>query len=523
MQLDGVPAKYSRLPVRVPFRILLGGWTVILLVLVGWNYNTIETETFTMAKREAYKGFEKDVMLRSWATQHGGVYVPITETTQPNPYLSDNAERDIVTPSGKKLTLLNPAYITRQVHEISLKEKGIKGHITSLLPIRKENAADAWETKALTAFEQGTQEYFGFDTIGKEKYFRYMAPLFVAKGCLNCHAFQGYKIGEIRGGISSSVPWRQYEASILAQSTNIVLGYGIIWLIGFIGITAVKKRFIIYISHRDAVESEMSQLNNALYKSKQLIEENLLQKNALVEELKDTKSKLERINSEKDKFFSILAHDLKSPLHGFLGLTEMMAKDVTYFSREEVAEISKNMNSSAHNLYKLLQNLLEWARMQDGTVEFNPQELPLLEIVTHNKELIQKTSELKNIAVNIKIPADINITADKDMLNSILRNLLSNAIKFTASGGKIEICAYKTEKGFIEVSVRDTGIGIPDYLLQKLFIIGEKVGRKGTENEESTGLGLMLCKEFLEKHSGKIWVESTEGAGSTFYFSLPNA
>ncbi|MBI2418676.1 MAG: DUF3365 domain-containing protein, partial [Ignavibacteriales bacterium] len=267
------------------------------------------------------------------------------------------------------------------MHEISLKEKGIKGHITSLLPIRKENAADAWETKALNSFEQGKQEYFGFDTIEKEKYFRYMAPLFVTKGCLNCHAFQGYKIGEIRGGISSSVPWKQYAASIVAQSTNIILGYGIIWLIGFIGITAVKKRFLIYISQRDTAESEMSQLNIALYNSKQLIEENLLQKNKLVDELKETKSKLEKINSEKDKFFSIIAHDLKSPLHGFLGLTEMMAKKNTYFSREDVAIISKNMNSSAHNLYKLLQNLLEWSRMQGGTVEFNPTELPLLEMV----------------------------------------------------------------------------------------------------------------------------------------------
>ncbi len=511
----------NKYPIKVSFNILYIGWTFVIVIIVYWFYNTIVNETYSLARKEAFKGYEKDVIMRLWATKHGGVYVPVDDNTKPNPYLKVE-ERDIETPSGKKLTLMNPAYITREVHEIYFSELGIKSHITSLNPIRKENAADEWEKKALLKFEKGVKEYYEIDTIKGKKYFRYIAPLITTKGCLKCHAVQGYKEGDIRGGISSSVNWEGYQASINKQTINIYIGSLIIWLIGFVGLFIVKKRFIIYISLRDKVEKEIKENNKELKQTKELLEKNLNEKEILINELFDTKAKLEQINAEKDKLLSIIAHDLRSPFQGFIGLTELMADNSENFSRDEMADISKQVNKSAANLYKLLHNLLEWVKIQKGLIEYIPTKVNLLEVVKHNIEIINTRLTEKDININFDVDNNIVVFTDVNMLNTILRNLLSNAVKFSNKGGIISVFA-NNNKDEVIIAVKDTGIGMNEKTVNALFKIGEKVGRKGTNDEMSTGLGLLLCKELLDKSGGKIWVNTKEGEGSTFYFSVTNA
>jgi len=510
-------------PMMVSFNLLFIGWTIIVGLIAFWAYQSTYSETFNLARREAHTGYEKDVMFRLWVATHGGVYVAVTEETQPNPYLSKTVERDVTTPSKRKLTLMNPAYVTREIHELSLKKIGIRGHITSLNPIRKENKADKWETEALHAFEKGAKEFFGFDYVEKEKYFRYMAPLITDKECLKCHEVQGYKIGDIRGGISSSVPWKNYEASISAQTTRFLLRYGFLWLLGFAGIALVKKRFLIYITKRYEYEDEMKKLNEDLLLSKQTIEENLFQKNLIVEELTETKEKLEEINSEKDKFFSIISHDLRSPFQGFLGMTELLADSKNKFEREELSTISRGMNLTANNLYKLLSNLLEWSQLQQKRISWVPKELNLAELINENISIIEKFGQQKSIEFYTNVSLNQKVFADERMLNSIIRNLLSNAVKFTNNGGKINIKTKVLSGNLIEISVQDNGIGIPKTIVEKLFKIKEIVGRLGTKGELSTGLGLLLCKEFVEMHRGKIWVESEDGKGTTFYFTVPES
>ena len=231
-------------------------------------------------------------------------------------------------------------------------------------------------------------------------------------------------------------------------------------------------------------------------------------------------NELQRINSEKDKFFSILSHDLKSPFLGFIGLTNVLAEDAADFSLEELSSAVKSMSSSANNLYKLLMNLLEWSQMQKGTVSFNPAHLLLSEVVSQNIELLSSQYEQKEIEIINKIPTDQKVFADKEMLDSIFRNILTNSIKFSYRGGKVIVKAKEIENDFVEVSITDNGIGMSDSLVNKIFKLEEKTGRRGTENEESSGLGLLLCKEFVEKNGGKLWVESREDKGSTFYFTL---
>lgn len=236
---------------------------------------------------------------------------------------------------------------------------------------------------------------------------------------------------------------------------------------------------------------------------------------------------LNELSQTKDKFFSIIAHDLKSPLAGFLGLTKIIAEDYRNLNMSEIQDFSKKMQESAANLYKLLENLLEWSRMQRGMINYNPDICILHYIVNHNIDLINESAGQKDIQLINKVKPDIKVKADIPMLNTIFRNLISNAVKFTPRGGTVEIgvinnkaeCSNLSE-GFLELYIKDSGIGISSEIIDKLFKIDHKISRPGTEGEPSTGLGLLLCKDFVEIHGGKIWVESEEDKGSTFYFTL---
>ncbi|MFA6598267.1 MAG: transporter substrate-binding domain-containing protein [Ignavibacteriaceae bacterium] len=230
---------------------------------------------------------------------------------------------------------------------------------------------------------------------------------------------------------------------------------------------------------------------------------------------------LHEVNATKDKFFSIIAHDLRSPFQGFLGMTKMMAENSGEFSTEESSKLSKEMNQSAENLFKLLQNLLEWARIQNGTMDFTPGDFVLKEIVDDNLEAIKQSAKQKGITITNEVTEELMVFVDERMLRSILSNLISNAVKFTRRGGEVTLKAKTVPNNLVEISVADTGIGLSESTLNKLFKIDEKVGRKGTDGEPSTGLGLLLCKEFVEKHGGKIWAESEKEKGSTFYFTVP--
>jgi PAS domain S-box-containing protein len=228
------------------------------------------------------------------------------------------------------------------------------------------------------------------------------------------------------------------------------------------------------------------------------------------------------INAEKDKFFSIMAHDLKGPMSAFVSATEILTEDIQNMTLDEIREIMISMRTDASNLYKLLENLLEWSRLKRGVIEYNLEKLNLKSIVNSCIEALNSSALKKKININVTIPQEISITADRHMIETVVRNFVSNAIKFTPAGGLIFISASVSGDKTVEVIIRDTGIGMKPDLLNRLFFINEKTSRQGTDGEPSTGLGLMLCKEFIEKHGGLIRVESEEGKGSTFIFTLKN-
>lgn len=239
------------------------------------------------------------------------------------------------------------------------------------------------------------------------------------------------------------------------------------------------------------------------------------------DEVRLKNEELQKSNAEKDKFFSIIAHDLRSPFNGFLGLTQIMAEDLPSLTMAEVQELAISMKNSATNLYSLLENLLKWSQIQKGSIPFSPEVIQLRSMMDECIAIAFEPAKNKGIELSCTIPEGIEVFADINMLQTVIRNLVSNALKFTPKGGKVDVSAKSIKDNGIEISIHDNGIGMSQTMVNNLFRLDVRTNRKGTDDEPSTGLGLLLCKEFVDKHGGKIRVESEEGKGSTFYFTMP--
>ena len=602
-------------------------WIIVIIFSFSWNYYIVKTNTLKLVENKARAFFSQIVVARSWNSLHQGVYVPITPQTQPNPYLKDSL-RDVVTLNGLKLTKVNPAFMTRQIAEINKKDNNLQFHITSLNPIRPANKADAWESKALLAFQNKTPEILELVTSDFSSQYRYMSPLVTEKSCLKCHAIQGYKEGDIRGGISISFPAAIYIKSQNSQLFYLFLAHILILFIGIAGIykyyTTTSHYFSIIKTKNEKLEADdlllrrankdlseslaqnratvaalpdvlftiddkgyllncqVSNSNPILTSGESLIGKSLLDvlppqiaqqgiqaitkaietrelqifeysldlpaeqkwfelrivssatdkvlaisrdvtaRKQAEQEIKQKNEELLKLNFEKDKFFSIIAHDLRSPFTSFLGLTHIMAEELPGLTMEEIQKFSVHMRDSATNLFRLLENLLEWSRMEQGLIPFNPKIVQLFSIIDESAAMVVEPAKSKGIELTCDIPPDLQVFADTNILQTVIRNLVSNAVKFTPKGGKVTIAAKSAPDHSVEISVIDTGIGMNPEMVDDLFRIDVQTNRRGTENEPSTGLGLILCKDFVEKHGGKIWVESEEGKGSAFYFTLPN-
>lgn len=241
----------------------------------------------------------------------------------------------------------------------------------------------------------------------------------------------------------------------------------------------------------------------------------------LQKQLEAKNAELQALNASKDRFFSIISHDLRNPLIGFLSFAHIL-EDVESLEKHEFQSYTKQFRDSAETLFALLENLLTWSRLNRGMIDYRPQLLDLNIIFIRTQELLTSNAEMKQITLKYSVQDSLSVYADYNMLNTVMRNLVSNAIKFTEPQGEIAMSAVHGE-GQVTVSIADTGVGVPPEKIEKLFQIDEKFQRDGTAGEKGTGLGLILCKEFIEKHGGGIWVESEVGKGTTFRFTLPAA
>ncbi|NOU47657.1 MAG: tetratricopeptide repeat protein [Bacteroidales bacterium] len=257
-----------------------------------------------------------------------------------------------------------------------------------------------------------------------------------------------------------------------------------------------------------------------------IIIRNSRRQRVMIQMLDQKNKELKELNLSKDKIFSIIAHDLRVPFNGFLGLTRLLADDLSDLTPDEIQKIAVSMQNSSIYMFRLLEDLLDYSRIQQGLIYLNRESISLLPLVNESMTTLLEPAKTKQISLIINIPNDMEVFADKYMLKTVIRNIASNAIKFTPKDGKITCSANSNPDRSIEITIQDTGIGMSPEMVENLFKFDVNTGRSGTDGEPGTGLGLIICKEFIEKQGGKLWVNSDPDGlsgerGTTFYFTLP--
>lgn len=252
------------------------------------------------------------------------------------------------------------------------------------------------------------------------------------------------------------------------------------------------------------------------------VSRNIEKRKIIEKQIIEKQTQLEELNSTKDKFFSIIAHDLRNPLGSFKQMLEIISNNFNDLSDSEKKKFILMMKESSNNIYNLLDNLLTWSRLQRGSIQYSPTSYSLYEVLFDSIKILGNNAALKNITIQLECPKGLKAFFDYNMISMVVINLLSNAVKFTKENGNIVLSAHHSQENDVVItSVKDDGVGIPSSKLSKLFRIDSNVSTIGTANEKGTGLGLILCKEFIEKHNCNIWLETNVNQGTTFYFSLP--
>ena len=493
-------SKEGGLPIEHVYRVrryawtLAAVWTLLISISLAWNIVQEQQSTLEAARIQARVGYEKDVTYRQWSAEHGGTYVPKTEKTPANPYLSDLPERDLQTPSGRDLTLVNPAYMTRQIHEIEEGKSGVRGHITSLNPIRPGNAPDAWERVALQAFAEGIPEVSSVEEMVGGEYMRLMRPLVTQKGCLKCHASQGYKEGEVRGGISISVPmaalWEVQEESI----SGLGLAHVLLWLAGGLAIVGWAQRLQRSEERRLRAEEEMLR----------------------------AKEEAEFANQAKSEFLANMSHEIRTPMNGVIGMTELLLG--TELDRIQRSYL-QTIDSSAESLLDIINDLLDLSKIEAGKMALEATGFLLWDLLDGVLKIVAVRAHEKGLELACHVAPDVpeGLVGDPARLRQILINLLGNAVKFTETGEIVVDVALRGggEEDVVElqISVRDTGVGIPADKQEQIFEAFSQADSSTTRRFGGTGLGLTISTQLVELMGGRIWVESREGAGSTFLFT----
>jgi len=239
-------------------------------------------------------------------------------------------------------------------------------------------------------------------------------------------------------------------------------------------------------------------------------------------DLKFAREELKKANATKDQFFSIIAHDLRAPFSTLIGFSEFLVEDYANMDDSKKQDIMNDILLISRQSYQLFENLLAWARSQTGSLKFHPEKVALYKLIEENVSFMQNNAKEKEIKLSFRIPENFWVLIDRNMISTVVRNLISNALKFTPRHGHIDISAELANQK-CQLTIADNGVGIPKGIQEKLFSVGESISTPGTEKEEGSGLGLILCHEFIKKNHGDIWVQSKPGKGSRFSFSLPLA
>lgn len=507
------------------------GLTVLFGTSLAWNIIKEYEGRNEYALVEAKASYNKDLLFRRWASMQGGVYVHVTDSAQANPYLDFIEDRDLKTESGKELTLLNPAYMNRQMFSLSEPQYEVKGHITSLNPLRPENKADSWETKALKRFEQGELNYSSVEKINGKEYLRFMQAMYVEQKCLKCHEQQGYKVGQVRGGISVSVPLEKYDVIRNKRVRALSLTYLPIYLIVLFIIGLAYRHLVGEFNKRDLMQSRIVETDAILkVQNKEYQALNREYKNQNIQ-LLIAKEKAQESDRLKSAFLANMSHEIRTPMNGILGFSELL-KDPKLTGKEKL-EFIDIIEQSGARMLNTINDIIDISKIEARQIRVSVSNVCINEqmdflFAFFKPETDQKGIELsytKGLSDKISI-----VETDRKKLNSVLTNLIKNAIKFTHRGKIVfgytlessKHSAVEGEDDFdLHFYVKDTGIGIPLKKQKAIFKQFIQADVDGNKAYEGSGLGLAISKAYVELLGGEIGLESIPNKGSKFYFTIP--
>lgn len=463
------------------------------LMLGGFLYYDIETARKHMeelARKDARANFNKDQAFRLWATHHGGVYVPRTERTPANPALAHIPERDIATPSGKQLTLMNPAYMLRQLMEDFGDLYGIKGKITSFKLMNPNNAPDPWETAALHRFEQGEKEVFEFSEVDGQPYLRLMGAMIVQKGCLKCHGHQGYRVGDVRGGVGVAVPLRAYLDDFAAEKRHKIAVFGAIWGVGLIGLAMLYLFGQRHHAERAAANAKLSAQRTAL----------------------------EKANAELTQFANISAHHLMEPSRRLLLFAQRLRSGLANQTTDEDTRTALDfIEQGAARMRDLVRDIERY--LAAGTPRAPLQANDVAEALARAQKRLAGVAGAK--AARIEIRAQAPAVLDMPRLVDLCEVLLGNALIHAAAGSVPEIQIDSTKEGALtRLRIDDNGPGIPEEYRQRVFGVFERLA---AQPQAGTGIGLAIARRIVDSRGGRIWIETSPLGGTAVLCDLPDA
>jgi signal transduction histidine kinase/CheY-like chemotaxis protein len=471
---------------RYYFWIHGAAWTVLVLLSLGWNLHENRKATVESVRTVARAAFQKDVLYRRWNAGIGRIYAPVSDKVRPNPHLHVN-HRDVTTTDGRRLTMINPAYMTRLVYEISDELYNLQGHITSVNPIRPENAPDSWERRALEKLAHGQDEVSQVAIVAGEPVLRLMRPLVTEKACLACHADQGYKEGDIRGGISVRVPFSPVQAAQQQGVWAMALGHALLWTLGMCGLWYSNYRLQNSFREREAARRAAEEAS--------------------------------RVKSE---FLANMSHEIRTPMNGIIGMTELaLNSHIPPQPREYLTSVL----SSAESLMTLMNDMLDFSKIEAGKLTVESVSFSLRDLMADTLRVVAVQTERKGVRLSCDIAPGIPdlLRGDPVRLRQILLNLLGNAVKFTNEGGitvTVVPQEYSPQQVLLLFTVTDTGIGIPTDKKELIFQEFTQVDGSTTRRFGGTGLGLSICARLVNMMGGEIQVQSELGQGSTFSFTI---
>lgn len=497
------------LALRPRLRLLaLTLWALLVALSLVQGLSDIHRQNLEVAIEGARNMFDMVLLTRAWNAEHGGVYVPVTGNTRPNPYLK-HPKRDVQTLDGQRLTLINPAFMTRQIAEMAEQRGEVVFHITSLKPIRPANAADPWEREALRAFESGADERQGFEDRDGERYLRYMAPLPVTRACLKCHAEQGYRLGDVRGGISVTQSYSPFQEAARPRE----------WLM-------IALHFVVFVLFAGVSWWFLAQLGRGW-----------LQLEGKLAELRDTRDQL--LQSEKmaslGRMVAGFAHEINTPVGVAVGAVSDNADTLDRIDRmlaaEEVSErelvarladLRQGSGLALANLQRAADLVARFKRASVDQASEQARRFEMAELIADVR--VSLTSLLKRLPIRFEVdcPEGLKIYGHPGQLGQILTNLIQNSVTHGFDGGKragtIRILVSTPAPGRLHLVYADDGAGAAPGVVERIFEPFFTTRRE----EGGSGLGMYLCYNLVTaKLGGTISCEGREGEGLRFLIDIP--